>query len=701
MPYTIDLSKRNISKLNAQDKAQLLADVLDEFSYSESILSDWKARIIKYYDLYQLVQKKKNYEGLANIFVPEILRAVETITAKIYQMIFAQPDWMEYVGRDEQEDDEGPAIALTQLTMYQVEENNFKARVMDAIRQMVIAGLTVRKIGWDYQTVSRKLGKNSEGKMQTQEDTIKDTWTFEAVDLLSFHISDISVPYNDFQKAKWIGEEYAAPQHWLREKIRRGYLCDYDLDKLDNDTEKSATRTQAQDLKDARFQSSGFKFQTKKDQTHIFERWGLLPAKYVLSPEEMADERYEDDDLVESVIIIGNKKAILKLERNPWYHQQKPYVACPYIPKEFELPGIGAAQIGESLQEEINDTRNQTMDNKTLILACMWLKSRGAQISDKDLVIRPNGVIKTNDMNGLEPLRPPVVTGVGTNMEGVAKNDLRESAGAASNLQGIAQAGVGTATESVTINRESVGRLVMVAQLFCELVLKPTFKMAEFLNYQFYDHVKLISVIGPVGAKYKQLKPEEIKGGLKDISIKISMDATENPAVQRQQFMNFLTIMQPMPPQAIAFHWKLLNKIFGMFFNGHDLSELYPSPAPDMDKLLAPDEERDVVLAKKPVVAKDGQDHKAYIQYHEKEMASMAHSLDEIQFELYKKLIMSHWQLLQKEIAQQQQMLMQQQMAMAQQGPGGVNKGQTPNTTPFNQSAAPTTKSLAQGMGNY
>ncbi len=699
MPYSSEISDRNIQRLADDERAQFIVDILDEFHHSESILSEWKAKIIKYYDLYQLIQKKKNYDGLSNIFVPEILRAVETITAKIYQTIFSQPDWFCYEGRDGEEDTEGPAIALTELCFYQMDENNFKARIMDTIRQMVITGLCVRKIGWDYQEVKRKVSK-TEGRIET----IKDTWTLEPVDLLSFHISDVGIPYNDLNKAKWIGEEYSVPRYWVKERIRRGWLSSLrmgDIDIVQGEVQ-DATRTQAQDLKDARFQSSGFKFETKKDQIHIFERWGLLPAKHVMSKEEMAAEGYDDDDLVESIVILGNKKAILKLERNPWYHQQKPYVACPYIPKEFELPGIGAAQIGESLQEEINDTRNQTMDNKTLILATMWLKSRGAQISDKDLVIRPNGVIKTNDMNGLQPLRPPVVAGIGTNMEGISKNDLRESVGAASNLQGIAQAGVGTATEAVTINRESVGRLVMTAQLFCELVLKPMFKMAEFLNYQFYDHVKVIRVVGKTGAKYRQLKPNEIMGGLKDVSIKISLDATENPAVMRQQLMNFLTIIQPMPPQAISFHWKLLDKIFGTFFYGHDLNELYQAPAPDPDLLLTPEEERDTVLAMKPVLAEDGQDHKAYIQYHENEMKQMAHSLNDIQFELYKKLIMSHWQKLQQEIQAAQAQLQMQQMAMAQQmagGKGSVNRGQTPNSTPFNQTEAPTTKSLGQGLG--
>src|SRR3990167_10302769 len=134
------LSDENIKRLEASKHDEIINIVLDEFSKSDNVLRKWKGNIVTYYELYQMVQKKKHYEGLANIFVPETLRAVETIVAKIYGMIFSQDGWMEYAGRDNN-GDEGPAIALTQLNHFQMDQNGFKARVMDSLRQMVIAGL--------------------------------------------------------------------------------------------------------------------------------------------------------------------------------------------------------------------------------------------------------------------------------------------------------------------------------------------------------------------------------------------------------------------------------------------------------------------------------------------------------------------------------------------------------------------------------
>lgn len=695
-------SDQNIKALD-KERDSFVSGVIDEFNQSDNILRDWKTRIGKYYELYQMVQKKKHYEGLASLFIPEMLRAVETIVGHVYRMIFSDETWFDYAGRDNN-GDSGPAAALTQLTRYEMDQNNFRARTMDSIRQMVIGGLTVRKVLWDFEEVRRKKPSYKDGvrKIDEKIDTIKDTWTFEPVDLLTFQISDINIPYNDVQKAKWIGEQYLVDRQWVKQRIKRGWFSDVEEDKLDQVPE--ATASESSNDVDRRLMVGGFTNFSKKGKVEIIERWGLVPCRLVYNADQMKELGYDEEDMCEGVVVIANRQAILKLEANPFYHNQKPYVVCPYVPKEYEIPGIGAVQIGESLQEEINDTRNQSMDNKTLVLSTMWLKTRGSGIKNSDLIIRPNGVIQTNDINGLVPLRPPMVANIGTNMEAVAKNDLRESTGAPSNLQGIAQSGVDTATESSAINSAAMGRLWIVAQLYSELVLKPTLVFAEYLNYQFYDHIKVISVVGPAGVKYKQLKPEEIAGGNKDVIIRLSTDATENPAVKRQQLMNFFTAVQTMPPQAIQFHYRVLDKIYGMFFSGHKLEELYPGLLPKSpEELNTPQNERDLVLARQPVKAEEGQNHQAHLEYHEKEFGQMKSAMDDVQFELYTKLIQSHMTLMQQELEQKHmEMIMQDQIMQQEQGAsgaGGVNKGSTKNTTPYNATAAPSQASITKDIG--
>ena len=690
------LSDRNIDRLGDEELAKVIASVLKDVTESDDRLKNWKEKINKWYDLYGMVQRKTNYDGLAHIFVPEILRAVETVTANIYGIIIGEPKWFEYSGRDGDPDDDGPAIALTRLVTYQMEENHFKSRLMDCIRQLVLTGLCVRKIGWDYEEVTRRIRDQKGDLIETQE-TIKDTWTFEPVDLLSIGISDVDVPYNDIQKARWISEQFKGDKEFAYRKMQKGWFSVRHKDKLEEESEPNSS--DSQDFKERKLQASGFSaLQKKRHEIEYIERWGLVKAEWVYSEEERSARGLEVDDMVEGVIVIGNRKAMLKLEVNPYGHGQKPYVFCPYIPKEGEFAGMGVAQVGETLQEEINDTRNQTMDNKTLILMTMWVKTRSSGVKNADLRIRPNGVITTNDIAGIQPLRPPVVSGVGTNMESIAKNDLRESVGAASNLQGIAQQGVDTATESTLINKESLGRINMVAQLFSELILKPTLLMAEYNNYQYYDHEKVISIIGPVGVKFVKIGPNDIAGA-KNIAINLSADATENPAVMRQQLMNFLQIVQQLPPQILQFHWNLLEKIYENFFNGHKLNELYPSLDQNPDDLLSPEDERDCIIAYKSVVAQPGQDHKAALDYLTREFQSIRWSLDDVRFAMFEKLIASHHKMLMVQMQQQEMQYKMQMAAMAQgqDGKGQPGPGTAPGASQFTQPGqAPTGASITR-----
>jgi hypothetical protein len=75
--------------------------------------------------------------------------------------------------------------------------------------------------------------------------------------------------------------------------------------------------------------------------------------------------------------------------------------------------------------------------------------------------------------------------------------------------------------------------------------------------------------------------------------------------------------------------------MYGQFFNGHKLSEIYPDPNVNPDEQLSPEEERDCILGEQECLATPGQDHKKYILYHEKEFDSMKYALSPRQFELY------------------------------------------------------------------
>lgn len=716
MPIPADKTKANLKRLALREQ-EVLQMVNDEISQSQNVLSPWKDKLVKYNELYMMIQRSKHYGGLSNIFVPETLRAVETIVAKLYQVLWGTGDFFEYAGRDE--NDQGHAIAMTQLVRYQMDENKFKMRCLDSLRQMVIGGLTVRKILWDFREIRRISNKkvkrfkkdpitgettqvNEFQEGVAEVETCRDHWTFEPVDLLGFHISDVATPYDDIQRARWIAEEYVVDDAWVQDKARKGFCLDFrtKLKERQDSQEDTPNRGESQDKKDELLRASGFLKTNDSKGYQIVERWGLVQADWVYDKKELKELELEADDLVEGVILVVNGLTIAKLEANPFWHGEKPYISCPYIPKGSSFDGMGVSQIGEKLQEELNDTRNQTMDNKTLILMNMWVKHRGAGIKNSDLRVRPLGIITTNMMDGLEALRPPILTGTGVNIENIVKEDLRQSVGASSNLQGIAQGGVDTATESSIINKEALGRLLSTGAMFGELIFKPMLVMAEYLNYQFFDRAKVIKIIGARGLKYRTVSREDLTG-YKDVVIHLTTDLADNPSVRRQQYMSFITTLQSMPPELIAFHWKALNMAYGMFFEGRDLSEIYDAP-PGQEQLLSPEQELEMVLAEQPITAKPGQDHKLHIRFLEQAMSDMKYALTPESFDLLQSLIFQHHELLNQEIEQAQQQMVMQEMAQEQNAPKGAQGGdrRKPNSSPYTQTPAPSEASITRATNN-
>lgn len=710
-----EISKENISRL--KDPQGFIGHIVsEEIGKSEKILSQWKRKLVKYNELYKMVQNQRHYEGLARLFVPEILRAVETVVGNLEKIIFGNNPWFEYEATSSQDD--SAARAQSELTRAQMENNQFRLRTLDSLRQMAIAGLTVRKILWDFNQVNqkKKIAKFTKStdpitkkekvektiETVTSLETVQDNWCTEPVDLLGFHISDITTPYHNLQKAKWIAEQSIVDKQWVREKIKKGWFTEVDLKELDETTAYNSS--EAERYKASRRQAAGYTTVEHKKGIEIIERWGLIEAKYIYKASDLKELGLDEDEQVESVVVIANRKVILKLEANPFWHNQKPYVWCPYVAQESEFSGLGVAAIGESLQEELNDTRNQTMDNKSLILMCMWLKGRSSGIKNQDLRVRPMGVISTNDMEGLMPLRPPVLTGVGVNIEGIIKEDLRQSVGASSNLQGIASAGVNTATEASAINQSSYGRLALTAQQYAEMILRPTLVFAESLNYQFFDTDRVIKVIGESGIKFKPISPDDIVGQ-KSVVVRLSTDLDDTPGIKRQQLLQFLSIVQQMPPELIAQHWKLLDKIYKSFFpNANSLEDIYPAPQGEED-LLQPDEEFELMRQEVPVSVKQGDDDKSHLAEHEKDLEMTQHALTSTSLKLNQNHILQHYdQMIKKEQAKQQA-----QAAAAMQGPpqggggskkGVANPGQMPGATPFTNANATRPSDLMRNMGS-
>jgi len=252
--------------------------------------------------------------------------------------------------------------------------------------------------------------------------------------------------------------------------------------------------------------------------------------------------------------------------------------------------------------------------------------------------------------------------------------------------------------------------LALTAQQYAELVLRPTLQFSESLNYQYFDTSKVIRLIGAMGIKYTPIAPDDIVGQ-KTVAIKLSTDLDDNPGVKRQQLLQFLSIVQQMPPQVMEFHWKLLDKIYKSFFpSALSLADIY-NPPPEDEELLEPEEEFELMRQEVPVKVHVGDDDKSHLMGHEKdyEMVKFAPSLSHKSLKLQQQHILDHYtQMTKKTQAQQAQMMAMQgpqdsqgkgQPSSNQSGQGTMIPGQTAGASPFTQGDVTKPGDLLRNMG--
>jgi hypothetical protein len=93
-----------------------------------------------------------------------------------------------------------------------------------------------------------------------------------------------------------------------------------------------------------------------EDKVKIVEYWGQVPKKYLNDRSNSMEEEfdYEDDELVESVVVIANDHIVLKAAENPYLMEDRPFVAFQLdrVPNKFW--GRGVAEKGYNPQKALD-----------------------------------------------------------------------------------------------------------------------------------------------------------------------------------------------------------------------------------------------------------------------------------------------------------------------------------------------------------
>lgn len=112
----------------------------------------------------------------------------------------------------------------------------------------------------------------------------------------------------------------------------------------------------------------------------------------------------EDEKLIEAIVVDGS--ILVSYKEIEFLPIEK------YSPVEIPNQGVGVGVVEpiQKIQDAYNLTRNQRLENVSLVLNRMWLMKQGAGIDPRKLRSAAGNVIAVRDLQDIQPLQTPDVT---------------------------------------------------------------------------------------------------------------------------------------------------------------------------------------------------------------------------------------------------------------------------------------------------
>jgi hypothetical protein len=289
---------------------------------------------------------------------------------------------------------------------------------------------------------------------------------------------------------------------------------------------------------------------------------------------------YYTDDVQ---IVVLNRSHIIRKVENDRYDKEKPFKRVVAIPLEKEFWGMSVVDVLADLQEELNTTRNQRIDNVSLILNKIFLKRRNADIDPAEVKSKSGHVIETDDIhNDIKTLDTPDVTASAYQEEQIIKNDMQYISGVSEFSRGATPQRKETATTVTTIQEAAnvlFNYTIGVIERTGLLALADDYKK---LNQQYMTQDKIIRLYDNASNSYNYpvISPERIAGNYDVTSVSPRLEAQANKENKRQQLLEMLDRFTKNPATAQYINVPELLKKIMENYDIKDYSKLIIEPSP-------------------------------------------------------------------------------------------------------------------------
>lgn len=509
---------------------QIVSEVLSLYHEAERNVIQRRDLWHSYYKLYRGYIDEPSYPWQSTVFVPQTYSTVETIVPRILDAIFAEqrPVGVEPFGAE----DVLNAEIIEELLNYQIKRIGLRPFV-STIKDCVMYGTGIIKVGWrvDEKVITAKKDDVNQyiltgSPTKTEKDVVKvyDGPELIPVDLFEFFPDPEAV---DIEDARYIIERFYKPRKYLKELEKQGIYKNID------DIPQQGANLKERDERQANINFHNPINNNEMEDNDVIE---LL--------ELWTDER---------VITLANKHTIIRNEINPYWDGVKPYVKMVLVPVQNEFYGIGAIEPMQYLQHELNDKRNQRLDNVNMSMNRMWMWNTSYHLPNgtASLISRPHGIIPVEGMVGddvrraLRPLDIPDVTQSSYVEEDIIKRDIQIATG-------VNDYFAGNSAPDSRLNKTATGISLTLAQAQArfkysiDLISESFKKIIEKIfarDKQFLPDDYVIRLFGEAGYVFKEIGIDNLYGSF-DFTINIG-NALIPKQIEQDQLLQLVQMLAP------------------------------------------------------------------------------------------------------------------------------------------------------------
>lgn len=400
-------------------------------------------------------------------------------------------------------DHEERAKAFQQVFDYHTQRDHLAEKQPGLIEQALILGVTGGKNHWLYKEAERTSrtwvphpydpAQTVQGPPETRTVILKDGPSFEPWDIYDMWWDPDA---RDVDSAA-----YVSLRAYLSKDQLEGNKCtvagEHDAAMCDgiyhNVDALLATGTGKPRTASAQERATGGDTNLRKDKFVIVENW-------------FADNR---------LVVVGNDQIVLRDERNPHWHGQKPVVIASCRPDLFKIQGISEAELIADLQEAIWTIQNARLDSWHLTVFPMLTYREGGIVDPNAIRIMPRALIPVTDHDDLKQLEVKPLPPEAYEEESSAKSDLRDVTGITPYISGAATGSVdqNTATGVSILNNAASALLRFKANQVQYGIWQRTFEQWGDDIQQFMTEPLYVRIAGPGSeVTWEQVTPQDVVG---------------------------------------------------------------------------------------------------------------------------------------------------------------------------------------------